>query len=516
MEHLYNVLPAVDAIRLLKLHPVPRGNEIYGTVETTCLSAHPKYCALSYEWGQARDRKAITLNGQQVDIRDNLWRCLSRLRRQTHDDDIVLWVDAICINQDDVVERNQQVQIMAQIYESATSVWIWLGETEHGIGHVFQSINSAQGREHRSIFADSDGNGAGEGYIHLRQAVTNLCRRTYFTRTWIIQEVILARELRLLCGEHSVDWSDFWEECNSHSHVDWSVDYASWRRSLFDTTFNRLAQARERRKEYAGADGYASLIRDFGSSQCSDVHDKVYGLLGLLPEYRDHLRVDYTIPIPVLYFRTLSLFEEAHKIAYAGHLRRSLGVTWPQLYSVLESPSQTLSPSSATTTTTTTTTDSPTSIHVILVLAGPVTEVEPSRQLFPHGPGSRQLLPNGPRRRYFIFRFPHRTDDVAKYTYGLSASQPLPGDRVQRFLETSASVIFRMTEGGKLLAVGGATVVSTFRECRSLMTEAPDHGRLSVLQDGLFSGVEAAEGHNGVIYTTITIQAVEKLLMSSG
>jgi hypothetical protein len=131
---------------------------------------------------------------------------------------------------------------------------------------------------------------------------------------------------------------------------------------------------------------------------------------------------------------------------------------------------------------------------------GPVTEVEPSCQLFPHGPGSRQLEPTGPRRRYFTFRFPHRIDDVDKRTYGLSASRPLPDDRVQVFLEARAAVTFRKTDGGKLLAIGGATTSTTFRERLLLLIEASDHGRLSLLQDGLFSGVEAAEDHNGAIY----------------
>jgi hypothetical protein len=507
MEQVYNVLPAIDAIRLLKLHPIQQGNEICCTVETTCLSANPTYCALSYEWGEAKNKKSITLNGQQVRVRENLWRSLSRLRH-AHDDR-VLWVDAICINQDDVAERNQQVQIMAQIYESAASVWIWLGEDTGGIGHIFQSINSAQGLEDRSIFVNSDSNFAVGGYISLRKAVTDLSRMTYFTRTWIIQEVILARELVLFCGEHSVDWDVFWKECNSGRGLKSSFEYDSWRNSLFDTTFNRLAQARERRKEYASIDGYASLMSEFGSSQCTDVRDKVYGLLGLLPEYRDRLRVDYTIAIPVLYFRTLSLFEEYRKVVSAEHLRISLGLAWPQLCSVPESPSQAPSPS------TTPATDSPTSIRVSLTLEGPVTEVERRRQLVPHGPGSRQLEPSGLRRRYFTFRVPHRTD-VDTHTYGLSASRPLPGDTVQVFLETRAAVIFRKIDGGKLISVGGATMSATFRECLSLLTKAPDHARLGVLQDGLFSGVEAREGHNGVIYMTIAVQALEKVVTSSG
>jgi hypothetical protein len=82
------------------------------------------------------------------------------------------------------------------------------------------------------------------------------------------------------------------------------------------------------------------------------------------------------------------------------------------------------------------------------------------------------------------------------------------------FLEIRAVAgIFRKTDGGKLLAIGGAAMSTTFKECLALLTEAPDHGRLSVLQDGLFSGVEAVEGHK---YTTITVQALEKILMSSG
>jgi hypothetical protein len=77
-------------------------------------------------------------------------------------------------------------------------------------------------------------------------------------------------------------------------------------------------------------------------------------------------------------------------------------------------------------------------------------------------------------------------------------------------------VIFRKIDGGKLISVGGVTMSATFRECLLLLTKAPDHARFGVLQDGLFSGVEAREGQNGVIYTKITVQALEKVVTSSG
>lgn len=259
---------------------------------------------------------------------------------------------------------------------------------------------------------------------------------------------------------------------------------------------------------YAGIDGYASLITDFGSSQCTDVRDKVYGLLGLLPEERESLQVDYAVTIPVLFFRTLSLFEEVRKVQSAEDLRRYLGLAWPQLYSVLESPGQTPFP--------TTFTDSPTSIRVLLNVDGPVREVEPRRQLFPHGPGHRHPKPSEPRRRYFTFRFTHISDtkdDRSKYTYGLSICRPLPGDSVVNFLDVfGPALLLRKTGSGKFIAVGGAITSITLRECLSLLAEEVDHDRVAVLRNGLFTGVEATERGGRAYDANITVRDLEGVL----
>lgn len=87
-----------------------------------------RYHCLSYVWGDASDRVPISLNGQAFSITRNLWIALRRLRWYGQLD--YLWVDAICINQDDMYEKSQQVRKMADIYSQTQEVIIWLGEDD--------------------------------------------------------------------------------------------------------------------------------------------------------------------------------------------------------------------------------------------------------------------------------------------------------------------------------------------------------------------------------------------------
>src|ERR1035438_6325999 len=86
------------------------------------------YSALSYTWGDAESSKEITLNGQPHLIRPNLHAVFLRLREKWDTD---LWVDALCINQQDVPERNAQVTQMRYIYANAARVIVWLGESSN-------------------------------------------------------------------------------------------------------------------------------------------------------------------------------------------------------------------------------------------------------------------------------------------------------------------------------------------------------------------------------------------------
>ena len=83
-----------------------------------------QYTAVSYTWGNDTQTETIHVDGEPFHIRPNLWACLYTLRRHCWQ---YIWADAVCINQDDVTEKNQQVRMMDQIYQNATAVSVWLG-----------------------------------------------------------------------------------------------------------------------------------------------------------------------------------------------------------------------------------------------------------------------------------------------------------------------------------------------------------------------------------------------------
>jgi len=92
--------------------------------------------ALSYTWGDLQKTDQITLEGHQFPVTKNLSSALRRLRnlnqaamKTNQSMPSFWWIDAICINQDDVLERNQQVALMTRIYKKSLGVHIWLGET---------------------------------------------------------------------------------------------------------------------------------------------------------------------------------------------------------------------------------------------------------------------------------------------------------------------------------------------------------------------------------------------------
>lgn len=117
--------PAVRQIRLIHLLPGTWRDGIECTLEVVALNDKPQYKALSYVWGDAGKTKPITVNGQPFAVTENLYNGLQRIRDPRGQ--FTLWVDAICINQADMAERQHQVQLMGEIFSNAVEVVAWLG-----------------------------------------------------------------------------------------------------------------------------------------------------------------------------------------------------------------------------------------------------------------------------------------------------------------------------------------------------------------------------------------------------
>jgi len=115
-----------DSFRLLKLFPAEKEAPVHCEIVNARISGTTgTYSALSYAWGEAQEQRFIQLNGKPFAVSPNLLQALEAIRNR--DIELLVWVDAVCINQMEVAERNHQVTMMGDIYRNAKSVLAWIG-----------------------------------------------------------------------------------------------------------------------------------------------------------------------------------------------------------------------------------------------------------------------------------------------------------------------------------------------------------------------------------------------------
>lgn len=121
-----------NEIRLLRISGGP-DSTIAATISKTSLDEDPAFNALSYVWGNVEGSKSITLAGESFAVTENLFVALSHLVKDVDVASQLIWIDAVCINQNDVHERNHQVPLMGRIYSEAKAVYAWLGSGSKGV-----------------------------------------------------------------------------------------------------------------------------------------------------------------------------------------------------------------------------------------------------------------------------------------------------------------------------------------------------------------------------------------------
>ena len=216
-----------DQIRLLILHPGKNGDLIQCSFHVTSLSEASKYEALSYYWGTEPESCEITVRNlrpkrnrtpgqksshkwrrvkeqiklEKFHVRPNLYAALSQLREQNRD--IVLWVDALCINQEDEIEKTQQVQKMAKIYGNAHRVLIWLGSGSEKCEKALSFINEILD------LASFDALVTDEKSPPKWAALVELMRCDWFSRRWVVQELALAKDATIHYSDREINWKNF-------------------------------------------------------------------------------------------------------------------------------------------------------------------------------------------------------------------------------------------------------------------------------------------------------------------
>jgi hypothetical protein len=200
--------PIIVSIRLLVLLPARRYSGIDCGIECklthVSLSLGPRYEALSYTPGPPTNPREIIIDGVEFPVTENLFQALTHLRSRRGPRTI--WIDAICINQGDIAERNDQVRLMGSIYARAQKVLVWLGEeadfSSEGVSLAQELRDKRQNRDELIKVLQRP------GVAHRFRALWYLLYRDYWNRIWVVQETFFAKEAVVQCGHASITWED--------------------------------------------------------------------------------------------------------------------------------------------------------------------------------------------------------------------------------------------------------------------------------------------------------------------
>jgi ankyrin repeat protein len=248
-------------IRLFRLIPGEQSENLAGIVAVYDFECCPKYKAVSYTWRPHDPTREISLEGQSFIVGQNLWQFLDTARDHAKD---WLWIDQICIDQSNNDEKSHQVRLMARIYAKAFNVLIWLGIEANGSSEAMEAIKSGFDSIHE--------------YQSVQSQVQALFERPYWGRLWIIQEALMAQNILVLCGNKSFTW-DRLEFIFLPPEAD--MTDAIWEHPVHINNF-ALSLIQEK-ASFKGANQRLSYILEtFADLQCTDTHDKVFGLLSLV------------------------------------------------------------------------------------------------------------------------------------------------------------------------------------------------------------------------------------------
>jgi hypothetical protein len=263
-------------------------------------------------------------------VRPNLFQCLNEFRCPT--EIRTLWIGAICIDQANVQERNQQVKEMGEIYAQAKLVRIWVGNPSSWTKELFGFLNSPL--EDRALFWRSFNVsgillGDAERETPLLQALLDVCSRGYWERAWILQEVMLSGSKVLHCGPYSTPWNIFCDALNSVSHS----SAGPMRSELREKPVYRLSEI-PNVPVSSSSDGWRKeatlevLLEMYGEAACASLKDRVYALLSLAKDCTsDHpFPIDYAEDELVLLFRTIIFCKPKNPFKFASRLLQILGI----------------------------------------------------------------------------------------------------------------------------------------------------------------------------------------------
>jgi hypothetical protein len=290
-------------IRILQLFPANRDEPLTATIIVQQPQEH-QYEALSYVWGPPEHKASIIIDGHYVSITDNLHAALYHLRFSSYPRH--LWVDALCINQEDSRDKIHFLARMGQIYSQAAQVCIWIGHESPtstlALSAIRDCVNNLEVSDRFSQEYNVNTGGlqhplsSQDGIDPARNAILELMQRPWFSRLWVIQEIAMAKKATLHCGRDSMAWQDFEDAVAILESIDiksrqqkllvnhGALDYGFRARDA-GRLVNILSYVVRKYEDGRVAERLMPLedlvSGEFQHFKCTDGRDRVYAVLGL-------------------------------------------------------------------------------------------------------------------------------------------------------------------------------------------------------------------------------------------
>ncbi len=361
MTELFQYQPLdvdIQEIRLVRIEPSEKTSAHLGlTVEHFPLASAPPYCALSYTWGapyrdlspewdQPSATHTIHLNGFEFQVRWNLHAAMTSLSKHTAE---MMWIDALCIDQSNISERNQQVQMMGSIYKKSKTTFIWLGpNSDHfssawsTIKYYFESKDKWSERLWRGVswrkltvderakyqsYAEHDLNR--EKFQEELGSLADLLKCPWFRRVWVVQEAALSCDSRLFWGHDAVvTWDELCVVVNlleqHRDRIFAPADPQVYHSRILSSILRFLDAA----KFFRRIDGLRGVMQRndappnsilvfllISGFRATDRRDHVYSVMGMLPDITT-VRVDYNLEAWEIMAKTTRALMESSKNLY--------------------------------------------------------------------------------------------------------------------------------------------------------------------------------------------------------
>lgn len=306
-----------DEFRLIRILPESTPSDIRCTLQHQCLDPEGtvERVALSYCWGDPTPVATITLNDRSFGVARNLLEWLEAQcgREQPR----LYWVDAICINQSDIPERNAQVQQMWRVYSEANYVLSWLGSADAEMTLAFAVLRRIEAKygvlDERSLYQVSyrhEPKDLSDDEDHLSEedlvAGTSLWDAEYFRRVWVMPELMNARGILLQSGELISSWTALVNltKLAKPDHRSQFLIFERLNRSI-NPAYSNLTLVTCLRNTFKG----------YREKKCSDLRDKAFSL-SAIPSVRKldpllRLKADYTMSIEEVCLMTITFCDQA-------------------------------------------------------------------------------------------------------------------------------------------------------------------------------------------------------------